>query len=61
MLKNRRLLIAGLLGLVARPLHAEAPGTLTVFAAASLRNALDEAVSAFEAETGTMVLSLIHI
>lgn len=55
MLKNRRLLIAGLLGLAAGPLHAEAPGTLTVFAAASLRNALDETVSAFEAETGTMV------
>jgi molybdate transport system substrate-binding protein len=51
----RLLALFGLLAMLAVPQTASAQDGVTVFAAASMRNALDEADAAFTKETGTKV------
>ncbi|WP_027133381.1 molybdate ABC transporter substrate-binding protein [Geminicoccus roseus] len=55
---SRRPLVAALLALgLLLPAGARAGETITVFAAASLKNALDEAMAAFTTRTGTDVVA----
>jgi molybdate transport system substrate-binding protein len=57
MFSRRRLAgVLAALGLLL-PLSAQAAEKITVFAAASLKNALDETIGAFTAETGTEVVA----
>ena len=51
----RRALVCLLAALAAPSVHAAEPQRVLVFAAASLKNALDEVIAAYDAETGTKV------
>lgn len=55
MISDRRAFLAGILALLVVSGPARAAETVTIFAAASLKNALDDAAAAFEAKTGITV------